>query len=128
DSALRAAGRLRVSRATPSRSWRRRTGSLAIAAVALARLINASCYRRPSPTLGPRPGVGNGYLARDESSGKGIMPRITAEQFTTIVNRSMPLVERMSVAVEALGRGSATLRLTYSGDYLRPGGTVAGPA
>jgi uncharacterized protein (TIGR00369 family) len=55
------------------------------------------------------------------------MPRITGEEFLALVDDTLPLASRMNVAVEALGDGAATLRLPFSADYLRPGGTIAGP-
>jgi uncharacterized protein (TIGR00369 family) len=55
------------------------------------------------------------------------MSRIGSAEFVLLVQETMPMVARMGIEVVALGDGSATVRLPYSPDYLRPGGTISGP-
>ena len=55
------------------------------------------------------------------------MSRIGSAEFLHLVHETMPMVARMGIEVVALGDGSATVRLPYSPEYLRPGGTISGP-
>lgn len=54
--------------------------------------------------------------------------RITAEEFEDLVRTSVPLVGGQGVTVVAMGPGTARLLLPFREDFLRPGGTVTGPA
>ena len=56
------------------------------------------------------------------------MPRITAEDVQEICEAQLPWAVDMGMAVEEISRGSCRVRLPYSDQFLRPGGTVAGPA
>lgn len=53
---------------------------------------------------------------------------ISAERLTTIIRDDVPFVGRLGVSVVELAAGYAHLRLAFSDQLLRPGGTIAGPA
>ena len=53
---------------------------------------------------------------------------IDAAEFEAILHRELPLVGSFGVRVVELGDGRAVLCMPYSGDFVRPGGTVMGPA
>ena len=53
--------------------------------------------------------------------------RITVEQFAALMADEMPWAVDMGMAIEAIGRGAATMRLPFDAKMLRPGGTVSGP-
>lgn len=52
---------------------------------------------------------------------------IDASEFETIVREQVPSAG-MGIEVLALGGGAARLRLPYSPEFVRPGGTISGPA
>jgi uncharacterized protein (TIGR00369 family) len=54
--------------------------------------------------------------------------RIAAADFEALVRESVPLVGSQGVRVTAMGAGTASLLLPFREDFLRPGGTVTGPA
>jgi uncharacterized protein (TIGR00369 family) len=54
--------------------------------------------------------------------------KITASEFEALIAATIPLSRGMPIAVEALGWGTATVRLRYDGAQLRAGGTLSGPA
>ncbi|MDH3637469.1 MAG: PaaI family thioesterase [Gammaproteobacteria bacterium] len=54
-------------------------------------------------------------------------PRITAAEFEELARERVPFVGQMGPVVERLDAGNAVLRQPYREDFLRPGGTVAGP-
>ena len=56
------------------------------------------------------------------------MPALTAEDLAELIRDGVPLVGGMGVTVEAVGEGTVRLRLPYRADFVRPGGTVTGPA
>jgi uncharacterized protein (TIGR00369 family) len=55
-------------------------------------------------------------------------PRITAEEFTTLLAQTIPLSSAWPMEVVALAWGRATLRLSFREAQLRAGGTLNGPA
>jgi uncharacterized protein (TIGR00369 family) len=55
------------------------------------------------------------------------MPRMNAEELVRFVEENFPQ-GRSSWQIEELGEDSLRLRLPFSPDYLRPGGTISGPA
>ncbi len=55
------------------------------------------------------------------------MPRITIEQIHALADEKLPFAKAYGFRVEQLESGSAVVRAPYSDDFLRPGGTVAGP-
>ena len=56
------------------------------------------------------------------------MPALSAEELAELIRDGVPLVGGMGVTVEAVGQGTVRLRLPYRADFVRPGGTVTGPA
>lgn len=56
------------------------------------------------------------------------MPKITAEEIREICDEALPWAVDMGMLVESLGRGTCRVRLPYRDLFVRPGGTVAGPA
>ena len=63
-------------------------------------------------------------MATSEPTG----PRITADEIDQIGREGVPMVNAFGISVEAVSPGSVRMRLPYKGDFIRPGGTVAGPA
>jgi uncharacterized protein (TIGR00369 family) len=58
----------------------------------------------------------------------GSESRITPAAFEALVRESVPLVGGQGVQVLDLGAGTARLLLPFREDFLRPGGTITGPA
>ncbi|TAN50907.1 MAG: PaaI family thioesterase [Rhodospirillales bacterium] len=56
------------------------------------------------------------------------MPRIELDDFQALIEEGLPLVEVFRIKTEAIGKGSCRMRMVYSSDLVRPGGTIAGPA
>ncbi|WP_142849822.1 PaaI family thioesterase [Telmatospirillum sp. J64-1] len=56
------------------------------------------------------------------------MPLITVEDFQKLVSAELPLVDLFGMHTEAIGEGTARMRMHANPDLVRPGGTVAGPA
>ncbi len=55
------------------------------------------------------------------------MPKITIAEMNEIAS-DIPWVELLGMTVDEIGEGRATVRLPYKPDFLRPGGTISGPA
>src|SRR5262245_47950987 len=55
-------------------------------------------------------------------------PKITVAQIADIVPAERPLAALLGVRIDRLDHGSATVRMPYAGQLVRPGGTIAGPA
>jgi uncharacterized protein (TIGR00369 family) len=55
-------------------------------------------------------------------------PRITGEEFESLVRSTIPLTHALPFRVEELGWGVARVRLEFREAQLRAGGTVNGPA
>ena len=55
------------------------------------------------------------------------MAEITEAELDEIVAASIPWVNDLGLAVEAIGEGTCRARLAYDERKVRPGGTVAGP-
>jgi len=53
--------------------------------------------------------------------------RITADEFQELARERVPFVGQLGPVVECLDAGIAVLRQPYREEFLRPGGTVAGP-
>lgn len=64
----------------------------------------------------------------DEEREIGAESRLAAADFEALVRESVPLVGSQGVRVRAMGAGTASLLLPFREDFLRPGGTVTGPA
>lgn len=56
------------------------------------------------------------------------MPRITAEDIQEICEQSLPWARMMGFEIVDIGKGTCRVRLPQSDQFLRPGGTVSGPA
>jgi len=56
------------------------------------------------------------------------MPKISKEAFQTLIEEQVPLATLFGIHTEAIGKGTATLRMHYNPSLIRPGGTIAGPA
>jgi uncharacterized protein (TIGR00369 family) len=56
------------------------------------------------------------------------MPRISIEEINELCERSLPWVGMLGFEVEEIGKGTCRVRLPPRAEFLRPGGTVSGPA
>ena len=56
------------------------------------------------------------------------MTKITQAEIREICEEALPWAVDMGMAVETLGQGGCRVRLPYRDRFVRPGGTVAGPA
>ena len=55
------------------------------------------------------------------------MSKITSQEFESIARERVPIVAYLGVSIEQLGEGTASGRVPYREEFLRPGGTIAGP-
>ena len=53
---------------------------------------------------------------------------IEKQEFEAILRDQVPLVGGFGITVEAIGEGTMVLSMPYRNDFVRPGGTVMGPA
>lgn len=53
--------------------------------------------------------------------------RLDAEDFASILDERLPFASLMGLTVEKFTEEHVTMRAVYSEDFLRPGGTIAGP-
>lgn len=58
---------------------------------------------------------------------EGVQSAITIEQVWEICERELPFACQLGLVIERLDPGEATVRLPYRDDFVRPGGTIAGP-
>ena len=56
------------------------------------------------------------------------MAEITQAELDEIVAASIPWVRDLGLEVEAIGEGTCRARLPFDAQWVRPGGTLAGPA
>ncbi len=56
------------------------------------------------------------------------MPRISIEEINEICEASLPWVGMLGFEVAEIGPGTCRVRLPPRAEFLRPGGTVSGPA
>jgi len=56
------------------------------------------------------------------------MPRITAEEVYQLCEESLPWAGIMGFEITDIGKGTCRVRLPQKDEFLRPGGTVNGPA
>ncbi len=56
------------------------------------------------------------------------MPRITAQEIYELCAQSLPWAVMMGFEIAEIGEGSCRVRLPQRDEFLRPGGTVSGPA
>lgn len=54
-------------------------------------------------------------------------PRISARELDEIARERVPMAGQMGMVVEHIGAGEARVRVPYRADFIRPGGTIAGP-
>jgi acyl-coenzyme A thioesterase PaaI-like protein len=54
-------------------------------------------------------------------------PRISETQFEEISRQRVPFIGQLGVVVDEFTYGSVNLRIPFQDDFLRPGGTIAGP-
>jgi uncharacterized protein (TIGR00369 family) len=57
-----------------------------------------------------------------------MQPATEAETMEAIIREGVPLIGAFGVTVAALGAGTATLVMPCREDFVRPGGTITGPA
>jgi uncharacterized protein (TIGR00369 family) len=55
------------------------------------------------------------------------MPRISLDEIRSLTEEQLPFAVVYGFGVEKLEPGSAIVRAPYSNEFLRPGGTIAGP-
>ena len=55
------------------------------------------------------------------------MHKITPVEFEAIAKQHVPIVGYLGIAIEEIGDGEASARAPYRQEFLRPGGTIAGP-
>jgi uncharacterized protein (TIGR00369 family) len=55
-------------------------------------------------------------------------PRITLAEFQQLVHEQTPFNELYGFVTEAIGHGTARVRMPANPKFLRPGGTISGPA
>ena len=55
------------------------------------------------------------------------MTKITPAEFESIAMHQVPIVGYLGISIEDIGDGTATARAPYREEFLRPGGTIAGP-
>ena len=56
------------------------------------------------------------------------MPRITIAEIQDLCGDSLPWVAMLGFTIEEIGKGTCRVRLPQRDEFLRPGGTVSGPA
>lgn len=54
-------------------------------------------------------------------------PRISEAEFEEFSSQRVPFIGQLGVVVDELTFGSVNLRIPFQDDFLRPGGTIAGP-
>lgn len=55
-------------------------------------------------------------------------PRITPKEFERLARDGGGFVDTYGFVTEAIGHGSARMRLPFAASHVRPGGTIAGPS
>ena len=53
--------------------------------------------------------------------------KISVRELSDLMVQRVPLVAQLGLVVDAVGAGDTVVRVPYRGDFVRPGGTVAGP-
>jgi len=53
--------------------------------------------------------------------------KLTIKEFDEIVAKRLPFAQTMGLKLEEINRDSVLMRACYQEEFLRPGGTVAGP-
>ena len=60
--------------------------------------------------------------------GRNPVAALSADELSELIRDGVPLVGGMGVVVETVGEGTVRLRLPYRDEFVRPGGTLTGPA
>ncbi|HYH17182.1 MAG TPA: PaaI family thioesterase [Azospirillum sp.] len=55
-------------------------------------------------------------------------PAISIPDLEALIREGVPLVGNFGIAIDDLGPGRVRMRMPYKDDFVRPGGTVTGPA
>lgn len=55
-------------------------------------------------------------------------PAMTADELEALIREGVPLVGAYGLSIEQLGAGTVRMRMPYKDEFVRPGGTVTGPA
>ena len=55
-------------------------------------------------------------------------PAITLEEFADVTRAGLPMAYRLGLRAEDIGYGTATVRMPFDETFVRPGGTISGPA
>lgn len=53
---------------------------------------------------------------------------LTLAEFAEITEQGLPMAHRLGFHAEAIGFGTATVRMPFDPQFMRPGGTISGPA
>ena len=53
---------------------------------------------------------------------------ISVEEFTDVTENGLPMAHRLGFRAETIGYGTATVRMPFDEAFVRPGGTISGPA
>ena len=56
------------------------------------------------------------------------MPALSVDELNGLIRDGVPLIAAMGVTVDSVAEGTIRLHLPYRADFVRPGGTVMGPA
>jgi len=56
------------------------------------------------------------------------LPRIIKAEIDELCSKALPWVEIFGLTIEDLGQGTCRVRMPAKEEFLRPGGTVSGPA
>jgi uncharacterized protein (TIGR00369 family) len=56
------------------------------------------------------------------------MRKMSEAEFQRLIDRDLPLAHWLGFRIESIGQGRARLRLPFRDEFVRPGGTIAGPA
>ncbi len=56
------------------------------------------------------------------------MPRISIAEIEQLCEEALPWVHILGLTVEEIGKGTCRVRMPAKEEFLRPGGTVSGPA
>ncbi len=56
------------------------------------------------------------------------MPRVTIEEINQLCEASLPWAVMMGFEIAEIGKGACRVRLPQRDEFLRPGGTINGPA
>ena len=55
------------------------------------------------------------------------MPRISIDEFESLISQQVPFIATLGAHLEKLGKGTASVRMSGKPEFLRPGDSVNGP-